>query len=372
VIGGYSELVLGQLGERDPARAAVEQIARASQRAGELTQQLLAFGRRQVLKPKTIDLDQLVRAMRDMLGRLLGEDVLLTVSGGESLGYVTADPNQMEQVIMNLVVNARDAMPQGGMLEIATFNVPSAESPVCGPDKQPCAAVCLRVSDTGTGMDEQTIEQIFEPFFTTKPVGQGSGLGLSTAFGITKQSGGTIKVRSELGHGTAFSIFLPATGAQAEHEDELGHAMLDIVGGDECILLVEDEAPVREYAAVCLRGLGYRVLEASGPREALACAHRHPVDLLLTDVVMPEGGGRALAEELTRREPGLPVLFMTGYADDLVTRGGLASGAALMQKPLTRQSLAFEVRRALDGRTSQLDDGRARGRRGSTLHLAPG
>jgi two-component system, cell cycle sensor histidine kinase and response regulator CckA len=344
VIGGYSELVLAQLGEGE-SRAYVEQIHRAAGRASDLTQQLLAFGRRQVLKPKVIDLAEVVRGMENMLSRLLGEDVLLTVRGGRGLAVI-ADPNQVEQVIMNLVVNARDAMPQGGQLTIETFEVAADDSPLAGATQQPCAAVCLRVSDTGVGMDATTVEQIFEPFFTTKPVGKGSGLGLSTAFGITKQSGGTIAVQSELGRGSVFSIYLPAhDGLCTAPEVDTPPVELR---GSERVLLVEDEPPVREFAAVCLRSLGYRVVEATGPRDALCKGLVQDFDLLLTDVVMADGGGRALAEELTRRVPGLKVLFMSGYADDAVAlRGVLAAGAAFLQKPLTKQKLATQVRRAL-------------------------
>jgi two-component system, cell cycle sensor histidine kinase and response regulator CckA len=349
VIGGYSELVLAKLPESDDNRAYVEQINRAARRASDLTQQLLAFGRRQVLNPKTIDLGVVINDMHDMLSRLLGEDVLLSVRRGPELAQVTADPNQIEQVIMNLVVNARDAMPNGGLITIETLDVARDVSPLCGADARPCRAVCLRVSDTGVGMDSATLEQIFEPFFTTKPVGKGSGLGLSTAFGITKQSGGTIAVQSEPGCGTVFSIYLPANEL---HEASLPDDEPPVeLRGSETVLLVEDEPVVREFAALCLRALGYRVLEASGPREALAQAARHAFDLLLTDAVMPEGGGRALAEELTRRRPGTKVLFMSGYADDTVlTRGLLTAGATFMQKPLTRPRLASFVRRALDGR----------------------
>jgi two-component system cell cycle sensor histidine kinase/response regulator CckA len=346
VIGGYSELVLAQLPEHDGSRSYVEQIHRAAGRASDLTHQLLAFGRRQVLKPKVIDLGEIVRDMEDMLSRLLGEDMALTVLGGRGLPPVTADPNQVEQVIMNLVVNARDAMPHGGRLTIETLAVSAEESPLCDPDNQPCAAVCLRVSDTGIGMDAATLEQIFEPFFTTKPVGKGSGLGLSTAFGITKQSGGTIAVQSELARGTVFSIFLPAqVGASVAPDSEPPSVELR---GSELVLLVEDEPRVREFAAVCLRSLGYRVIEAAGPHEALDLASKHDFDLLLTDVVMPDGGGRLLAEELVRRAPRLKVLFMSGYADDAVAlRGVLTAGAVFLQKPLTKQRLATQLRRAL-------------------------
>ncbi|HEX5660397.1 MAG TPA: ATP-binding protein, partial [Polyangiales bacterium] len=341
VIGGYSELVLGQLGDCE-SRSHVEQIHRAAGRASELTQQLLAFGRRQVLKPKVIDLNEVVRGMEDMLSRLVGEDVQLTVRGGRE-PTVVADPHQIEQVIMNLVVNARDAMPQGGSLTIETLEVASDGSPLRDGDRNPCAAVCLRVSDTGVGMDASTVEQIFEPFFTTKPVGKGSGLGLSTAFGITKQSGGTIAVQSELGRGTVFSIYLPAHAEVCATPDS--EPPPSELRGSERVLLVEDEPPVRELAALCLRSLGYRVVEASGPREALSKALLHDFDLLLTDVVMPDGGGRALAEELTARMPGMKVLFMSGYAYEASTRG--LTGSAFLQKPLTKQKLATQVRRVL-------------------------
>jgi two-component system, cell cycle sensor histidine kinase and response regulator CckA len=349
VIGGYSELVLAKLPESDDRRAYVEQINRAAQRASDLTQQLLAFGRRQVLNPKTIDLGAVIDDMQDMLSRLLGEDVLLSVCRGPALAQVTADPNQIEQVIMNLVFNARDAMPNGGLITIETLDVARGASPLCGADARPCPAVCLRVSDNGVGMDSATLEHIFEPFFTTKPLGKGSGLGLSTAFGITKQSGGTIAVQSEPGRGTVFSIYLPVNELhEASPPDDEPPVELR---GSETVLLVEDEPVEREFAAQCLLALGYRVLEASGPHEALAQAARQPFDLLLTDAVMPDGGGRALAEELTRRRPGTKVLFMSGYADDAVPmRGLLTAGAALMQKPLTRPRLASFVRRALDGR----------------------
>ncbi len=344
VIGGYSELVLAQLTDRDGSRGYVQQIYRAAQRASELTQQLLAFGRRQVLKPKVVEVGEVVRGMQDMLSRLVGEDMSLTVCAGRGVPPVTADQGQLEQVIMNLVVNARDAMPSGGRLTIETLDVPAEESPLCAGEAHPSQAVCLRVTDTGIGMDATTIEQIFEPFFTTKPVGKGSGLGLSTAFGIIKQSGGTIAVESEPGRGSVFSIYLPAQdGASSAPASE---AQPVEPGGNERVLLVEDEPQVREFAALCLRSLGYRVVEVAGPHEALSRALLQDFDLLLTDVVTPEGGGRALADELTRRMPNLRVLFMSGYAADAVATRGV-QGALLLQKPLTKQRLATQVRRAL-------------------------
>jgi CheY-like chemotaxis protein len=274
------------------------------------------------------------------------------VRASETLSYVRADPSQLEQVIMNLVVNARDAMPVGGKLTIETANVEldaAFTASHLGAEEGP--HVMLAVSDTGVGMDKATMARIFEPFFTTKETGKGTGLGLSTVFGIVRQSGGLIWVYSEPGQGATFKVYLPAVPPTSEVAPTPTKAPLTL-RGHETVLLVEDEEQVRALAATCLRELGYHVLVASGPVDALAQANacRDPIDLLLTDVVMPGMGGRALAEQLLALNPKLRVLFMSGYTDDAVVRHGvLESGMAFLQKPLTPSVIALRAREVLDG-----------------------
>jgi PAS domain S-box-containing protein len=347
VVLGYSDLALTRVVEDDPLHGFLGQIHHAAIRASQLTQQLLAFGRRQVLKPKMLDLNRVVSSLKDMLSRLVGEDIRFVFIPLARPASILADPSQVEQVIMNLVVNARDAMPSGGTLKLETREACESDR-FLSVDLEVGPYVVLEVSDTGIGMDAATQSQIFEPFFTTKDKGKGSGLGLSTAFGIVKQSGGTIRVVSEPSRGSTFSVYLPQVqgevAATGKHQRETEPAR-----GSEHILLVEDEPQVREFAVFCLRQLGYRVTEADGPRSALrAAASCGPIDLLLSDVVMPDGGGRALAEQLLAERPGLRVLFMSGYTDDAIgNRGVLEAGVAFVQKPLTAKLLAARVREAL-------------------------
>jgi PAS domain S-box-containing protein len=356
VILSYSQLALHSVHDNDVLQGELEQILLAGQRAAELTRQLLAFSRQQVLQPRTLDLGEVVRGMERLLRRLLGEDVELAIGTSPQLGSVRADRSQIEQVVMNLVVNARDAMPTGGKLTIETANVDLDElyvashlGAVVGPH------VMIAVADTGTGMNREIITRIFEPFFTTKEPGKGTGLGLSTVLGIVQQSGGSIWVYSEPGHGAVFKVYLPTVADVDDSQRSPISVPPRTLHGAETILLVEDEEQVRTLAAAVLRRIGYRVLEASVPSQALALASRHPgtIDLLLTDVVMPEMGGRSLAEMLVARRPGLRVLFMSGYTDDAIVRHGvLESGVAFLQKPLTPDVLALRVRQALDRRPS--------------------
>ena len=347
---GYSELLIQQRHEDAELVRELEEIRAAGERAAALTRQLLAFSRRQVLQPKVLDLNAVVTDFERMLRRLIGEDVELASRLDPRLGRVEADPGQLEQVIMNLAVNARDAMPQGGKLTIETANVELSEAYAAErADVDPGPYVLLAISDTGTGMDEQTKSRLFEPFFTTKEAGKGTGLGLATAYGIVKQSGGHIAVYSELGRGTTFKVYLPRIEAAVERSSEIETGPLP--RGSETVLLVEDEVGVRALVRTLLEAQGYAVLEASGAEEALEIAgsHARPIDLILTDVVMPGSSGPGLRGELERSRPGTRFLFMSGYTDDAVVRhGALESGLAFLQKPFTPEALARKVREVLD------------------------
>jgi PAS domain S-box-containing protein len=352
IILGFSELLLSELGPSDPMRNDVEQIALAGRRASTLTRQLLAFSRRQVLQPKVVNLNEAIAATTDMLQRVIGEDIELAFLPAESLGSTLVDPGQMEQVLLNLVVNARDAMPRGGKLTIETGNV---ELDAAYRDDhlgvEPGSYVVLSVSDTGSGMDCATQARIFEPFFTTKELGKGTGLGLSTVHGIIKQSGGHVWVYSELGKGSTFKIYLPRT-EQGLVEGERGAGASSALRGSETILLAEDDAQVRTLAAIVLRRHGYRVLEAASGAEALVLVEqeREPTHLLLTDVVMPKMSGRELWQRLAASRPELKVLFMSGYTDDAVVRHGvLGSEFGFVQKPIGATALLTKVRAVLDG-----------------------
>jgi PAS domain S-box-containing protein len=349
VISGYSDLLLTVLPPGDPNREMIGEIHRAGERAASLTRQLLAFTRQQVLEPRFIDLNAVIRDTESMLRRLIGEDVLLTSALGKNISSVKVDPGQIEQVIMNLAVNARDAMPRGGQLTIETSDVELRDEYVAEhPETRPGHYVMLAISDTGSGMAPETKTRIFEPFFTTKG-GKGTGLGLAVVQGIIKQSGGSIDVYSELGVGTTFKIYLPSISGRRAPEVEHGSGRS--LRGSETILLVEDEGGVRDLAVTALRGYGYKMLAASsgGAALQLMSAHRDEVQLLVTDVVMPGMSGRKLAETLHAAYPALKVLFLSGYTDDAVVRHGvLQANVAFLQKPFTPVSLARKVREVLD------------------------
>jgi len=349
VVLSYSEMILSDLAPNNPMRGDLDEICKAALRAADLTRQLLMFSRQQVVAPKVLDLNELVSGMDKMVTRIVGEDVDLVSTAGPRLGHVLADASNVEQIIMNLVVNARDAMPTGGKLTIETANVE------LGGDYArqhlgvtPGPHVMLAVSDTGIGMDPATQARIFEPFFTTKEMGKGTGLGLSTVFGIAQQSGGSVWVYSEPGAGTTFKVYFPRVEADVDAESPpLAPALLR---GSETILLVEDQEQVRVVAYDILKRYGYRVLVAQNAGEALLLSEKHAgtIDLLLTDVVMPQMSGSQLATRLALTRPTMKVLFMSGYTDDSVVRHGvLASGMAFLQKPFTPESLTRKLREVL-------------------------
>jgi signal transduction histidine kinase len=342
IITGRSELLLRALPADHPRRRDMELILQTAERAATLTAQLLAFSRKQILQPQALDLNAVVLRIAPMLRRLIGEDVELVTELEPALGSVRADPGQVEQVVMNLAVNARDAMPRGGRLRIRTATV--AEEEPGGRWAR------LEVADTGTGMSAETRARIFEPFFTTKGPGEGTGLGLSMVYGIVEQSGGRIAVASEVGRGTTFEILLPVTESIAPAEPPTAEAPAPTTRA-ETILLVEDEPEVREMTRELLEAEGYRVLSAGRPDEALERARRleGPIHLLLTDVVMPQMNGRELAERLTHMRADLRVLFMSGYTDDAMVRLGVSdTRARFLGKPFTRAILAAKVREALE------------------------
>jgi two-component system, cell cycle sensor histidine kinase and response regulator CckA len=351
VILSYSEFLLQQVGSTSPFRGDLEEIHKAGKRAADLTRQVLAFSRQQVLAPKILDLNDVLVIVSNMLTRVLGEDIELETLLAKDLGKVKADPGQIEQVIVNLVVNARDAMPRGGKVTIETSNVrlDDADAAV-HVGVTPGRHVMIAVSDTGVGMDKITQSRIFEPFFTTKERGKGSGLGLSTVFGIVQQSGGTIWVYSEPNVGTTFKVYLPRAPDQAS-SPSVGSTRPPRSHGGETILLVEDDDQVRAVASSILKDAGYRVFQAGTPAEAFAlCAeHGDEIDLLLTDVVMPKMSGRQLAEQIVALRANVKVLFMSGYTDDAIVRHGvLDSGVAFLQKPLTPSALTRRIREVLD------------------------
>lgn len=353
IINGYSEILLRRhLSDNDPVRKFIEEIHQAGERAAGLTRQLLAFSRKQLLQPEVLDLNEIISELEKMLLRLIGEDIELITRLRPGLGQIKADPGQIEQIVMNLVINARDAMPNGGTLIIETANVELDETYTNQhTDVQPGPYVMLAVSDDGVGMDAATQAHIFEPFFTTKGVGQGTGLGLATVFGIVKQSDGDIWVYSEPGQGTSFKIYLPRVD-EPMTVFESQPIPAELPGGLETILLVEDEASVRILARRILEMNGYTVLDASNGGEALQlCAQKSgPIHLLVTDVVMPGGfNGRELAERLQSLRPDLKTLYMSGYTDDaIVHHGVLGSEMHFIQKPFSPRALAQKVRQILD------------------------
>jgi two-component system cell cycle sensor histidine kinase/response regulator CckA len=350
VILSYTELLLLDLGDRDPMREDIEQIHRAGERAAALTRQILTFSRRRFVAPKVIDLNTVLADMDKILRRTIGEDVELTLLAASAIGLVRVDPSSIEQVVMNLAVNARDAMPTGGKLTIETSNIELEERYAGGQlGTSPGPYVVLSVTDTGTGMDRATLDRIFEPFFTTKETGKGTGLGLSTVFGIAKQGGGDVKVHSQPGVGTTFKVYLPR--ADAVVEVDRVRPPSPTVRGSETILLAEDDDQVREAVRNILRRHGYVVLEARNAGEALLISESHdgPIDLLVTDVVMPVMSGPTLARRLARARPQMKVLCMSGYADDVAVRHGVIEAAfTYLQKPITVESLTRKVREVLE------------------------
>jgi len=356
VVIGYSEFLLSKLKKEDAEYTSVAEIMNAGKRAASLTRQLLAFSRKQVLQPHVVNLNALITDLGKMLKRLIGEDIDLQVDLDSKLGAVRADPSQIDQITMNLAVNARDAMPRGGKITIETADV-ELDDEYCRlhMEVQPGPYVMLAVSDTGIGMDKETQSQIFEPFFSTKEEGKGTGLGLSTVYGIVKQSGGNIWVYTEPGQGTTFKIYFPrieeATEAMKQEE-----ASDKSFRSSETILLVEDEEMVRDLAYKVLAEMGYIVLAASNGEEAIQICERHkgPIHLMLTDVVMPKMSGRELAEASVRLYPEMKVIYMSGYTDNSVTRNGmLEPGVNFVQKPFTLLSLTKKVREVLDASESK-------------------
>jgi signal transduction histidine kinase len=352
-IMGYAGLTLQTLPPDDPVRSDIEGIQKTAERATNLTRQLLAFARKQIIHPTVLNLNDLILNVDKMLRRLIGEDIELVTLPAPELGQVKADPGQLEQVLLNLAVNARDAMPKGGKLTIETANVTLDEDYTSQHAEVTAGEyVMLSVSDTGMGMTEEVKTHLFEPFFTTKEKDKGTGLGLATCFGIVKQSGGHIEVYSEVDQGTTFKVYLPRleetvspVPVQAKSDD--------LPWGTETVLLVEDESSVRELASRLLRQQGYKVLEAANGDEALRVVQEYAeaeIDLLLTDMVMPQLGGRELADRLKAMWPGVKVLFISGYTDDAVVHHGvLEPGIAFLPKPFSSRILVRKVREVLDG-----------------------
>jgi PAS domain S-box-containing protein len=350
VIQGYGELLKRHVGARDPGREKLDQMMKASQRAAALTRQLLAFGRRQMMEPRVLRLDSLLADSEPLLRRLAGEDLDIELRKSPGLACVRADAGQIDQVLMNLVANARDSMPHGGRVVIETANVEWEEGGCPGPFPAPAGRyVRLSVRDTGTGIDQKTLAHIFEPFFTTKETGRGTGLGLATVYGIVKQSGGYIDVKSEPGKGSTFDVYLPAV--EAEPEPVKPAAPAASASGGQTILVVEDEDSLREVAREVLEQNGYRVLTASCGNEALSvsAAHPEPVRLLLADVVMPGMSGPELAARLQPQRPEMSVLFMSGYAEEVVAQHGTIRGTRLLTKPFSVAALAESVHEVLEG-----------------------
>ncbi|MBI3981795.1 MAG: response regulator [Gemmatimonadetes bacterium] len=349
-IMGTSSLMLDEAAQDSPLRNDILEIQRAAERAAALTRQLLAFSRKQLLQPRVLNLNRVVEGIEGMLRRLVGEDVAITTKLAADLASVRVDPGQMEQVILNLAVNARDAMPQGGTLSISTANVElDEEYAEAHTSVSPGSYVMLAASDSGTGISGESKAHLFEPFFTTKETGKGTGLGLATVYGIVKQSGGYIWVYSEPGQGATFKIYLPQVNDSPE---ELGPTPQEAPrGGSEVVLLAEDDRSVRTLAATILRKQGYTVLEASNGQEAIALAETHqgPIELILTDVVMPQLGGGLMVERLLALRPAARVLYVSGYTDDTVARQGLLQpGVQYLEKPFTPSALLRKVRQVLD------------------------
>ncbi len=351
VVTGYAQRLLRRLPEDDSTRSELEQINGAGEQAVRLTRQLLAFGRRQTLQPQVLDLNAVIRANVDMLSRVVGENIDVTLKLEPNLGRIKADPVQIHQILMNLAINSRDAMPEGGGLALETANKNLPTTGRDGFEAPEGSYVMLTVLDTGCGMAKDTMEQIFEPFFTTKDEGDGSGLGLSTVYGIVRQSGGDIRVYSAPGAGTTFVIYLPRVHEALEEREPETSPVAESPGGSETLLLVEDEQALRELARLELEGLGYEVLEAGNVGQALAVAEEYhgPIQLLLTDVVLPGLSGRRLHMILERGRPDMKVLYMSGHTEKhVVKKGVLEPGIAFMEKPFTSTTMALKVREVLD------------------------
>ena len=349
VIAGYSDLMLESLGSSDLNRAKIEQIKQAANSAASLTRQLLMFSRQQIIQPVILDINQIVSNTEKMLRRLIKENIEFAVVLEPNLDRVNADPGQIEQIILNLIVNARDALPNGGRLRIQTSNVRlDNNSGHAGADTPPGRFVLLEVTDTGTGMDDETQAHIFEPFFTTKPVGKGTGLGLATVYGIVKQSNGQIEVKSTLGRGSSFKVYLPAV-KQAEAIQESGKDTAKAAFSGETVLVVEDARSLRELVCEALSELGCTVLSARNAQEALRMVQERKtsIDLLLTDVVMPGMNGAALAKVVRSLRPKTKILYMTGYSGEFIRADMLSPGVSLIRKPFTPADLGRKIRKML-------------------------
>jgi len=350
-ISGHSAMLLGQLAAGDSRRKNAEQIEKCSYMAAALTRQLLTFSRKQPIEPRVFKLNGVIQNIERMLRRLIGEDIEFCATLDPDAGCFKADPGQLEQVIMNLAVNARDAMPNGGKIMVTTTSMKLDEShPKPAPGLKPGPYVMLAVADTGTGMSEEVKAHLFEPFFTTKPMGKGTGLGLATCFGIIQQSSGHIEVESELGKGTTFKVYFPQV-QNAGEPTEAVKSETPVAGGSETVLVVEDEALVRELAVAALREKGYTVMEAGNGDEGLRLVRRHVggIDLVLLDIVLPVMGGKEMAEVMSRSHPETKILFTSGYSEEVFGRNSLLQpGVAFLQKPYLTVTLTRRVRELLD------------------------
>ncbi len=353
VIQGHSGLLMSRPNLSPAMTASIQAISFAAERATSLTRQLLMFGRKQVMQSKSLDLKGIVANMSKMLQRVIGETITLHCQAPNRLPHVNGDAGMMEQILMNLCVNARDAMPRGGTVRISMEHLQVDEAYVkLQANARAGDFVRLKVEDTGSGMDAATMKRIFEPFFTTKEAGKGTGLGLATVYGIVKQHSGWIEVNSQVGQGTTFGIFFPADTRPIERQPEAETSTAEVRGGGETILVVEDEPVLRDLAQLILQDCGYRVLRAGSGVEALTVWQKHlgAIDLLLTDMIMPDGlSGNDLAESLLEQKPGLKIIFTSGYnVDDLGGDPSQKSGSRFLQKPYSRSTLAKAVRECLD------------------------
>jgi two-component system, cell cycle sensor histidine kinase and response regulator CckA len=347
IILGYADATMESLGSNHPAYGQVDGIRKSADRASALARQLLAFSRRQVLQPRVLQINSVISDVEKLLMKLIGDEVELATDLDPEVGLVKADPGQIEQILMNLVINARDAMPRGGKITVTTSNSQAMDT---GARESHFPYVLLEVADTGHGMNEETLSHIFEPFFTTKEVGKGTGLGLATVYGIVKHSGGFIWAESRPGHGATFRILLPETSEALTDTDEIP-PILRAGGGAEVVLVVEDEAELRELIAQTLRYRGYTVLEATNGADALRVLQEceDPIDVAIIDIVMPKMGGVALAEHIAICRPGTSIMFMSGYADDaILLKTGLNSTVQILQKPFEPSRLAEKIREILD------------------------